>query len=209
MSEEAMTTDPAATTPGQPAERGALADLLDAGTIDGQDTAAAPADDQGFDADEEFGEPSRGRRLSRITAGLVVAVVCALAFTGGVLVQKHHDASTTTATGLPSLGAGGLPNFGAGGFPPGLGGAGSGSTAGGTSTASGPAVIGTVVAVHGNDITVKDIAGKTHVVHTTTSTSLVHQTDTSLPRLTPGASITVDGAAASDGSIAATTVTTR
>ncbi len=169
---------------------------------------ADPAGD--FD-DDEFGPaPAQQRRIPLVTGVLVLGVALALSFTGGVLVQKHHDASTTAVTSGPGA-------FPAGGFPGGAGAvilngtAPTGPSASGNSTAttSGPVVIGTVLSVKGKTMTVKDLGGKRHVVHLTDTTTATRATDVPVDALTAGTTVSVEGTTNADGSVGATAITTR
>jgi hypothetical protein len=186
-----------------------LADQSSSPTDDAPSFSPAGPDDP----DEEFGEPAPPRRLPLATAVLTVALGLALAFVGGVLVQKHHDASLVAsagpAAGGPRLGGGGGPGGGGGG--PAGGGAAPGTSGGAAapSSDSGPVVIGTVVAVKGTSITVRDIGGKTHVVRTTSETTLTRTAAIKADALTAGTNVTVDGTKAADGSITATAVSAR
>ena len=158
------------------------------------------------------------RRVPALTKLLFVAIIGALAFGGGVLVQKQHDATLTSASRVPDFaslfGAGGLPTgagprAGAGASSaPGIGGAGTGGSAAG-STGDVPVLIGTVESISGSDLTVKDLGGATHVVHGTATTVLsVISADWS-GSLKTGATVSVQGTKAPDGSVTATAVTQR
>jgi hypothetical protein len=175
--------------------------------------------DAGLDAggDGDFDDldldPVRRRRVSLVTGALLVALFGIAAFAGGVAVQKSQGASA--ATGLP----GGAP-AGFGGFPGGGAGAPGGATPGGstgtTGTATGTgtttpsaAVIGQVVSISGNTLTIKNFGGKTVVVHLPAGTTVSKTTSEPITTLTPGTTVTVSGTTASDGSVTATGVTTR
>jgi hypothetical protein len=157
------------------------------------------------------------RHVPALTKLLFVAIIGALAFGGGVLVQKQHDATLTSASRLPDFaslfGGGGLPaGPGAGGgggaasSAPGAGGTG-GSTGG--STGQLPVLIGTVESISGSDLTVRDLGGTAHVVHATATTTLsVISADWS-GSLKAGATVSVQGTKAADGSVTATAVTQR
>jgi hypothetical protein len=187
-----------------------LDDLLDptsAGT-NGPDGPAGDVDDDSFD--DEFGAPAGRRRLPLLSGLLVAGIVIALAFTGGVLVQKHATSSSSTAAGgLPNFGAGGLPS----GFPGGgLPGAGNGTSSGGTgsgSTSTLPVLVGTVVKTTPTEVTVKDLGGKTHVVRITDTTKVTTVTTVPVTKLTAGQTVTVNGTKTSDGSIDATAMSAR
>ncbi len=154
--------------------------------------------------------PAR-RRVPSLTKLLFVAIIGALAFGGGVLVQKQHDASLTSSPGsLASLFAGGLPTGGLGGG--GGGGAPTSSapaTGGSGSSGAVPVLIGTVESVSGADLTVKDLGGTSHLVHATATTTVsVISADWS-GSLKVGATVSIQGSKAADGSVTATAVTQR
>ena len=179
----------------------------------GTNVSLRPDDPQGTapqsamtDADDaDFAELPPKRRVPVLTKGLIVGILMVVAFGGGVMIQKQHDASSASATsGFPSF-AGGIPaGAGAGG-----GGASNGGASGGSSAASGPVVVGTVVGVAGNDVTVKDLGGSTHVVHVSATTGLATTSVTWSTSLKPGTTVSVNGTKADDGTITATTVTQR
>jgi hypothetical protein len=207
MSEEHMTGTER--TPAQPA----LSDFFESRdgahrARDADDTDPDIVDDA--DVDDEFGTPpARQRRVPPITGLLVLGVVLALTFTAGVLTQKHHDAGTSaSSTGFPSLGAGGLP-AGLGGGAPGAATSGGTGASGGSTTSTGPAVIGTVVKVVGQTMTVKDLGGKSHVIHLTGTTKATKTTTIDLDALKAGTTVTVSGTTGADGSVSAATITTR
>ena len=187
-------------------------DLLDpaAAGPDGPDVPARDVeDDDSFD--DEFGAPAGRRRVPLLSALLVAGIVIALAFTGGVLVQKRATSSTPAAGGLPSFGAGGLPSGFPGGGLPGAG-TGAGSSSGGTgtgSTSTVPVLVGTVVKAGPTEVTVKDLGGTTHVVRTTATTKVTTVTTVPVTKLTAGQPVTVNGTKSSDGSIDATAVSAR
>jgi hypothetical protein len=153
------------------------------------------------------------RRVPGLTKLLFVAIIGTLAFAGGVLVQKQHDASLTTGpASLASLFAGGLPTGGGGGLGGGLGGAPTSSapaTSGGGSTGDVPVLIGTVESVSGSDLTVKDLGGTSHVVHATATTTVSVVSADWSGSLKAGATVSVQGSKAADGSVTATSVTQR
>jgi len=155
--------------------------------------------------DADFAELPPKRRVPVLTKGLIVGILMVVAFGGGVMIQKQHDASSASASsGVPSF-AGGIPaGAGAGG-----GGSSNGGASGGSTAASGPVVVGTVVGVAGNDVTVKDLGGSTHVVHVSATTGLATTSVTWSTSLKPGTTVSVNGTKADDGTITATTVTQR
>ena len=177
---------------------------------DGPDGPSRDAeDDDSFD--DEFGAPAGRRRVPLMSALLMSGIVIALAFTGGVLVQKHVTSSSSTAGGLPSFGAGGLPSGFPGGGLPGAG-TGAGSSSGGTgsgSTSTVPVLVGTVVKAGPTEVTVKDLGGTTHVVRTTDATKVTTVTTVPVTTLTAGQTVTVSGTKTTDGSVDATTVSAR
>lgn len=155
--------------------------------------------------DADFAELPPKRRVPVLTKGLIVGILMVVAFGGGVMIQKQHDASSASASsGFPSF-SGGIPaGAGAGGA-----GASNGGASGGSTAASGPVVVGTVVGVAGNDVTVKDLGGSTHVVHVSATTGLATTSVDWSTSLKPGTTVSVNGTKADDGTITATTVTQR
>ena len=173
--------------------------------------AALPAEparpaDRAPDDDAEFDELPPKRQVPALTKLLVVGILVAISFAGGVLVQKQHDASQASALPASPGGAGGLPAF-----LTGAGATGGGSSTGGrpSTAASGPVLVGTIESVSGGDITVKDLGGKTHAVHTGATTGFAvtgADWSTSLP---PGTTVSIEGTKADDGTVTATTITRR
>jgi hypothetical protein len=152
-------------------------------------------DDPGDDADQI--PPGRGP-FSKVSLTLLAGVALAVAFGGGVLVQKNHDAGLTATAPAAGARQGGGAGFG---------GAGAGAGGGAATSSSGPAVVGTVVSVKGADITVKDFAGKTHVVHTTGNTTV--GVPGALSAIKAGSTVSVTGTTDPGGSVVATAVTKR
>jgi hypothetical protein len=209
MSEEHMTGTER--TPAEPA----LSDFFEGRdgahrAHDAEYTDPDIVDDADTEVDDEFGTPpARHRRVPSITGLLILGVLLALTFTGGVLTQKHHDAGTSaSSTGFPGLGAGGLPAGLGGGAPGAATSGGTGASGGSTATAR-PAVIGTVVKIAGQTMTVKDLGGKSHVIHLTGTTKATKTTTIALDALKAGTTVTVSGTTSADGSVSATTITTR
>jgi hypothetical protein len=153
------------------------------------------------------------RRVPGLTKVLFIAIIGTLAFAGGVLVQKQHDAAlATTPASLASLFAGGLPTGGGGGLSGGLGGAPTSSapaTGGSGSTGDVPVLIGTVVSVSGSELTVKDLGGTSHVVQATATTTISVVSADWSASLKVGATVSIEGSKAADGSVTATAVTQR
>lgn len=153
-------------------------------TTDPTDTSDAVVDDPVLDdpvLDEEW--LAAPRRRSRFRLGLAVALGAALCFLGGVLVQQQLGTTTSSAAagGFPGGLAGsvpeGFPGGGAlpdGGAVPGGADQGSRATDGGDEST---AVIGTVVAVHGDTWVVKDLGGTRHRVRLADGTDVVRETD--------------------------------
>ena len=146
--------------------------------------------------------------MPALTKLLVVGILVAFSFAGGVLVQKQHDASQTSALPASPGGAGGAP-----GLPRGSRGDRRRLATGGGGPGRPPravlSLVGTIESVSGGDITVKDLGGKTHVVHTGATTGLAMtgaDWSTSLP---PGTTVSIEGTKADDGTVTATTITRR
>ena len=146
-------------------------------TTDPVDTSATVVDDPVLD-EEWLAAP---RRRSRLRLGLAVALGAAVCFLGGVLVQQQLGTTTSSgaAGGLPAGLGGSAPEGFPGGSLPDAGGAvpstdqGAGEADGDDSTA----VIGTVVAVHGDTWVVEDLGGHRHRVRLADQTYVVRETD--------------------------------
>lgn len=159
------------------------------------------------------------RRVNRFTVLLAAGLVAALGFAGGVLVQKNHDSGQAGTPGAGTSGralaANGFAGAG-GGFAGGFGGAfpGGGTTGGtGSGTGSGagtgsgtPVVVGTVVSVGRGSFVVKNFAGTQVTVRVPAGASI---TTRGLTGLRTGVSVSVVGTKAGDGSVTATSVTSR
>ena len=166
------------------------------------------------DAEQDFVLPPRGG-VSRLAMAFAIGLLAAGTFTGGVLLQKHHDKGLTSSStvGLPAgLGTGsGFPA----GFPGGATTGGTATTGNGTagvagsggSATTGLAVVGSVVSVSGTHVTVKDLGGKTHDVQTTTATTVTRSQTQSLSSLAAGTHVTVTGSTGTDGTVTATAIT--
>ncbi|MEO8517928.1 MAG: hypothetical protein ABI438_02020 [Dermatophilaceae bacterium] len=159
-------------------------------------------------AEYEYDLDVAKRTWPRTTLVLLVGVLMAVAFTGGVLVQKNHDKGlTAAATGLPAgFTPGAFPGAGSGGLG-GVPGGGTGAT--GNAATTGPVLVGTVVSVSGPTVTVKDFGGATHQVSTTGTTTVTKQELKKLTDLAAGDTVSVNGKRATDGNVAATALTIR
>jgi len=148
--------------------------------------------------EEDLTGPESARRLPWVTGLLALAVVAAAAFWGGVLTQKHHDrhlVSTSAAASTAATGTG--RTRGGGGF------AGAGGGFGGGAGAT----VGQVKLVDGSTIYVTDTSGNTVTVKTTDSSQFTKQASVGLKDVQPGDTVIIRGAAQSDGSISAATLT--
>jgi hypothetical protein len=145
--------------------------------------------------EEDLIGPEPARRLPWVTGLLALTAVAAAAFWGGVWVQKHHDRHLVSTTAAASTAATGRAR-GAGGF----GGAGGGFGGGAGAT------VGQVKLVDGSTIYVTDTSGNTVTVKTTGSSQFTKQTSVGLKDVQPGDAVIIRGAAQSDGSISAATL---
>ena len=145
--------------------------------------------------------PPASTRAHRATLVLAVVLVGAVGFLGGVWLQ-HFRGVGSTATALPTFpGAGALPSGAPSGFPGGGFNAASGDTASGQGT---PVATGSVVLVDGKNVYVKTASG----VVKAQSGPTTRITTNSPSGLVKGATVTVYGTQASDGTVTATAITT-
>jgi hypothetical protein len=146
--------------------------------------------------DTELPPRTRRRLVTPVTAGLLAVVLIALGFTGGVLVQKSTGTSTATTAGArPSFAGGGPP----GGAQQGRGGAQAGGAAQPT--------VGTVASKDGRTLYVKGTDGTTVKVRLGANAKLARTASASAKAIHPGDTVVVQGAAGSNGTVKATSVT--
>jgi hypothetical protein len=160
-----------------------------------------PVDDRdGLAAELAAAAPRRWWNRGTLALGLLTLVLAG--FVGGLQVQKHFGATTSSAqSGMPA----GLPGGGAGGF----GGQGRGMPSGAPQTGSTAAAgtNGTVKLVDGTTIYVQTPDGAVVTVKTGDSTDIKTATKGTLKDVKAGDSVTVQGAADAEGTVTATAVT--
>jgi hypothetical protein len=165
---------------------------------------APPEDDDTF----QLLAMRRRRKLPLVTAVLVVALVAAGAFIGGVEIQKHQGGSSASSF--------------RGALTSGLAGQGVGTTTGRTGTTgstrgggfggvggAGGTTFGTVTVIKGSTLYVTDANGNTVKV-TTSASSRVTKTTTAtitLGSVQPGDTVVVRGTQQKNGNLAADTIT--
>jgi Domain of unknown function (DUF5666) len=163
---------------------------------------------------DPFGaEWDRPRWTNRLTWVLVAAVVAALAFAGGLLIERQYDTTLlTTARGATRGAGGGLAvaglggGRGAGGRPANPSGSGACGSGGPAAAGAGSASVGTVASVNADRLTLTNFAGKTVTVTVPPNATV---TTSGLAGLKPGAPVSVIGTANPDGSVTATSITSR
>ncbi|MEU6173953.1 hypothetical protein ABZ832_18780 [Streptantibioticus parmotrematis] len=163
------------------------------------------------DISAELAAPPR-RKLPWLTLALSGAVVAALAFAGGALVEKNNLNGSGHAGGTFAAGARGAAGTGTGSGTGASGAAGrfggSGASAGAGRSGSGSGMtMGTVKLVDGSTIYVTDAQGDIVKVTTGKSTQVTEAKPGKASDLQPGQTVTVRGTQDSSGDIAATTVT--
>ncbi|HEX3612958.1 MAG TPA: DUF5666 domain-containing protein [Sporichthyaceae bacterium] len=137
---------------------------------------------------DEIAFPSPG--VPRSTWFLAIAALVAVAFGGGILIQKHHDAHLVDPA---ALAAAQLQQA---------------SVAG----AAGPTLTGTVVAVSPTQFTVKDAQGNQHKVAVTDQTPIIKKLSLKDPAngsaqgLVNGSQVIVQGTSDADGTLQASAV---
>jgi hypothetical protein len=161
-----------------------------------------PADEPVEDDDWPVRGPAKGIRLRMPVAVLVTALLVAAGFWGGAIAEKSHGSSTpSAAAGLAGRfrGAGGATA--AGGFG---GGGGFGGAAGAAGTTS--AATGTISVVNGNTLYVLTSTGSLVKVSLGQSTAVTRNAKAAADALRPGDSVVIQGAAAKNGDVTATSV---
>jgi hypothetical protein len=179
------------TVTGWPTDRDATADV--------PTVVADPLDEDPFSDDlAERLAALAPRPVGRTTDALVGLVVLVAGFVGGVLVQKTFGPA-------PSTGRGNLAtNLPAGGP---LGGPGGQADQGDRGDASGSTTTGTVKLVDGTTVYITLSNGEVATVRTSDRATVAVQESVGLSDLEVGQTVSVRGAAGSDGVITATEVT--
>jgi hypothetical protein len=177
--------------------------------VPAEPAAAEPDEDRDDSLAAELAKAAPRRWWNRGTLVLGALALLLGGFLGGLQVQKHYG-TTTAAANRPAgftgqnRGAGGYPNF-AGGAGQGTGGT---RTGGGATASAAPAgTTGTVKLVDGDTIYLTTADGTVVTVKTTGRTSISTANKGTLKDLRTGDSVTVQGAAGSDGTVSATSVT--
>jgi hypothetical protein len=193
----------------------------------GQLPDAEPEDEGRDGLAEELAHAAPKRWWNRGTVVLAGLVLLAGGFVGGVQVQKNWGTQSNATGGFPggfNGAAGGAGRYGGGTGGTGRGGAGAYGNAGGfgatqggqgqsgaAAASSGTAssgTTGTVKLVDGTTIYVQTPDGNLVTVNTTGKTTVSAASSSTLKSIKAGQSITVQGPTGSDGSVAATSVTT-
>ncbi|SEP41525.1 hypothetical protein [Amycolatopsis saalfeldensis] len=150
-------------------------------------------------------------KTTLVLAGLLVI---ALSFAGGAWTHSALGSSSGSGTAR----AGGTAGGARGGFGTGTGtgtgtgagtgqqGAGQGFGAGGARGAAGRGTVGTVEKVNGTTVTLKTAQGSDVTVSTSDTTTVGLTQPGKLSDLKPGATVTVQGRAGTDGTVAAQTI---
>ncbi|MDI5962020.1 hypothetical protein [Streptantibioticus silvisoli] len=173
-----------------------------------EEVLAVPPDARDISA--ELAAPPR-RRLPWATLLLSGCVVAALAFTGGVLVEKNQSPAGARGGAAAFAGArGGAAGSGAAAgrtFGGTRGGTAAGAAGGAAGGAAAGMTTGTVKLVDGSTIYVSDAQGDIVKVTTAKSTTVSESKNGKVADLQPGQTVTVRGSADSSGDIKASTVT--
>jgi hypothetical protein len=168
----------------------------------------------GDDLGDQLAARAPRRYATRTTAVLAGLVLVAGGFLAGAQVQRNYGTSangSSTGAGPAGLFAGGAANRTAGGGTGqgGTGGVGQqpgAALTGGTAAAAG-VTTGTVKLVDGTTMYVQTADGNVVTVRTNGSTAVQIAQSGTLTDLGAGATVSVEGAAASDGTVTATKVT--
>jgi hypothetical protein len=168
------------------------------------------------DLSERLDAVAPRRWTSRTTLALSGLVLLIGGFVGGAQVQKHWGTAANASSNRPGVVlpsgnpfAGG--NFGGRGGAGGNGGGGNGGGTGGNggNATSAAGTTGTVKLVDGTTVYLTTPDGQTVIVKTTPSTTVNVNQPGALKDLTPGATVTIQGQTASDGSVNATSITKK
>lgn len=166
------------------------------------------------DLSERLDAVAPRRWTSRTTLALSGLVLLIGGFVGGAQVQKHWGTAANASSNRPGVVlpsgnpfAGG--NFGGRGGGNGGGNGGGTGGNGGNATSAAAGTTGTVKLVDGTTVYLTTPDGQTVIVKTTPSTTVNVDQPGALKDLTPGATVTIQGQTASDGSVNATSITKK
>jgi Domain of unknown function (DUF5666) len=188
----------------------------------GQLPDADPEDERHDGLAEELAHAAPKRWWNRGTVVLAGLVLLGGGFVGGLQVQKNYG-TPARATGFPAgfTAGGGAGRYGGGAA--GRGGAGAyGQTGGGFgqgaqgaqgaqggAAAASSGTTGTVKLVDGSTIYVQTADGNVVTVNTSGKTTVSAASKSTIKSIKAGQKVTVQGTAGSDGTVAATSVTTQ
>jgi len=144
-------------------------------------------------------ELRRRRAITPVTRALLVIVLAAGAFLGGVLVQKSQTKSTSTSAPPAGVPANIAALFGGATTTTVAG-------SGGSATATATQTFGTIKLVDGKNVYVSDAQGNVTKVATNGSTKITVNQNAAVNKLKPSTSVIVQGTRGSDGTITATSV---
>ena len=149
----------------------------------------------------------RRRRLPKLTAALVVAVLCAATFIAGAAAQKHWGSSGSPAGSRNGAAAALAARLGGttGQTQTGTTGA-AGSRNGGGGFGGGGATVGTVGVIKGSTLYVTDASGNTVKVVTSPASTVSKTVDTNVRAIHPGDTVVVRGTTGKNGEITAESI---
>jgi hypothetical protein len=157
------------------------------------------------DLSERLDAVAPRRWTSRTTLALSGLVLLIGGFVGGAQVQKHWGTAANTSSNRPGVVLPSGNPFAGGNF----GGRGGSGGNGGNATSAAAGTTGTVKLVDGTTVYLTTPDGQTVIVKTTPSTTVNVNQPGALKDLTPGATVTIQGQTASDGSVNATSITKK
>ena len=157
------------------------------------------------DLSERLDAVAPRRWTSRTTLALSGLVLLIGGFVGGAQVQKHWGTAANASSNRPGVVLPSGNPFAGGNF----GGRGGAGGNGGNATSAAAGTTGTVKLVDGTTVYLTTPDGQTVIVKTTPSTTVNVNQPGALKDLTPGATVTIQGQTASDGSVNATSITKK
>jgi hypothetical protein len=158
--------------------------------------------------DEDLPRRPRRRLLAPVPVALLVALLTACGFIGGVLVEKGSATSTAGASGPTGAARfAGLRGAGAGGGAASAGGGGAaGGAAAGSGGAGAAATAGTVAFIQGSTLYVTNAEGNTVKVKTSAASSVSKTTKSSVTAIHPGESVVITGGSSTNGTVTAESI---
>ena len=156
---------------------------------------------------EEVLPPRRRRKLRPLTAVLAAVVLVGVGFLGGVAIQKHYGASSSSSSAASSFAARFAARARAGDAGASAGGFFGGGAAGATGAAAGTSQVGQVTVIKGSTLYLANFLGNTIRVKIPPGVRVSETKSVTVRGIHPGDTVTAQATRLANGDYRATTIT--